>query len=207
MVGTRAAAGRFFRPEEDRTPDTHPVVVLGHDFWSRRFGAAPDIVGATIRLNTRDYRVVGVTEEGFAGTTFIGADLWVPMAMDAHVRASTVSLLDDPRAVWMKAVGRLKPGVTPAQVRDELHPIMVNDLQSHGDDRAAIWGVAVARSGRVPAPLAGPVGGFIGMLGTPSPRSFSSSPAPTWPACCSCGGWIGVASSPRGWRSARPGAG
>ena len=165
VVGTRTAAGRFFLPEEDRTPDTHPVAVLSHAFWSRRFGGDPDIVGGTIRLNTRDYTVVGVAEPGFAGTTFIGADLWVPMAMDRHVRASDVSLLDEPRAVWMKAVGRLNRGATPAQARDELHAIMVNDLNSRGDDRAAIWGVAVAPSGRVPAPLAGPVGGFLAMLG------------------------------------------
>ena len=45
VVGTRPAVGRFFIPEEDRTPGTHPVVVLSHQFWTRRFTADPAVVG------------------------------------------------------------------------------------------------------------------------------------------------------------------
>ena len=165
VVGTRAAAGRFFAPEEDRTPDTHPVVVLSHEFWTRRFDRNKGIVGQTVRLNSRPYTIVGVAEEGFAGTTVIGADVWVPMAMDAHVRADDRSLRDVHRAVWMTALGRLKPGVSVRQARDELDAIMRTYLKERGDDRIDRWGVAVAPSARIPAPLAAPVTGFIGMLG------------------------------------------
>ena len=87
VVGTRPAAGRFFLPDEDRTAGTHPVVVLSHQFWTRRFKADPTIVGQTIRLNNLPYTVVGVAEAGFEGTTFFGTDFWVPVAMEAHVRA------------------------------------------------------------------------------------------------------------------------
>ena len=163
VVGTRPARGRFFLPEEDRTPDTHPVVVLSHEWWSRRFGAREDVVGSTLRLNNRPYTVVGIAEEGFTGTTFIGADCWVPMAMDAHVRAQE-SLRENERAVWLTALGRLKPDATPAQARDELQAIMLNDLKARGDSRLETWGVAVEPSARIPAPLAAPVGGFVGML-------------------------------------------
>lgn len=166
VLGTRPAAGRFFLPEEDATPDTHPVVVLNHEFWTRRFGGRPDLVGTTIRLNNRPYTVVGVAEPGFTGTTFVGTDLWVPMAMDAHVRASTTSLLSEHRAVWMTAVGRLAPGATVHQARDELRAIMRSYLEAHGDEgRRSRWGVAVAPSARVPAPLLMPIGGFVGVLG------------------------------------------
>ena len=165
LVGTRPALGRFFLPEEDRTGGTHPVVVLNHEFWSRRFGQNKDIVGQTLRVNNRPYTVIGVAEPGFEGTTFIGADFWVPMAMEAHVRASDRSLREEHRAVWLTALGRLKPGVTMQQARDELSAIMHNYLTSRGDDRAQRWGVAVTRSARVPAQAAAPVIGFIGMLG------------------------------------------
>ncbi len=50
-----------------------------------RFKADPAIVGQTIRLNNLPYTIVGVGERGFTGTTFVGADFWVPMAMDASV--------------------------------------------------------------------------------------------------------------------------
>jgi predicted permease len=88
------------------------------------------------------------------------------MAMDAAVRASTQSLLDEHNASWMIALGRLAPGVTPAQARDELHGIMRAYLTERGDkQRLERWGVAVARSARVPGPMSRPVVAFIAMLG------------------------------------------
>ena len=165
VVGARPALGRFFLPEEDRTAGSHPVVVLSHEFWSRRLARNSAIVGQSIRLNNRAYTIVGVAEDGFNGTTFIGSDFWVPMAMDQHVRASDQSLLDNHGSVWMTALGRLKPGVSAQQARDELHAIMHNYLQERGDSRVERWGVAVAPSARIPAPMSAPVSGFIGMLG------------------------------------------
>jgi hypothetical protein len=126
LLGTRAAAGRFFLPEEDRTPGTHPVAVLTHAFWTRRFNADPTIVGTTMRLNGMPYTIVGVAEEGFTGTGIIGTDFWVPFAMEQHVRSADASLLANNIAVWHVALGRLKPGVTPAQAHEELTAIMRN---------------------------------------------------------------------------------
>jgi predicted permease len=165
VVGARPALGRFFLPEEDRTADSHPVVVLSYEFWSRRFAQSSGSIGQPIRLNNRPYTIVGVAEEGFTGTTLLGADFWVPMAMDAHVRAGDQSLLDNHSSVWMTALGRLKPGVGLQQARDELHAIMHGYLEERGDSRVDRWGVAVARSARIPAPIAGPVSGFVGVLG------------------------------------------
>jgi predicted permease len=165
VVGTRPAAGRFFLPEEDRTPGTHPVVVLSHEFWQRRFGGDATVVGSAIRLNNLPYTVVGVAQDGFTGTTFIGTDVWVPMAMDAHVRAADRSFLDQNDIVWMTALGRLKPGVTVQQARDELGAIMKTFMRERNDPRIDRWEIAVAPSTRVPAAISGPFVGFIGVLG------------------------------------------
>ena len=165
VVGTRTAAGRFFAPDEDRTAGTHPVVVLAHQIWTRRFSGDPNIVGRTIRLNNLPFTVIGVAEPGFIGTTFIGTDMWIPMAMDAHVRAADTSLLEQNRAVWMTAIGRLKPGVTIQQARAELSAIMKNFMREHNDSRIERWDIAVAPSRRVPAAAATAVLGFIGVLG------------------------------------------
>jgi putative ABC transport system permease protein len=164
VVGTRTAAGRFFLPEEDRTTGTHPVAVLSHDLWIRRFGGDPALIGQSIRLNNLPYTVIGVAEPGFTGTTFMGTDMWVPMAMDAHVRAADTSLRDTHGAVWMTSIGRLKPGVTASQARQELDAIMKNYLREQNDPRVETWGIAVAQSARVPAGIAGPVVGFVGVL-------------------------------------------
>jgi predicted permease len=165
VVGTRAATGRFFLPEEDRTAGTHPVVVLSHDFWARRFKGDAALIGQTIRLNNLPYTVIGVAEPGFTGTTFLGTDMWVPMAMDAHVRAADTSLREVHRAVWMTAIGRLTPGVTVQQARQELDAVMKTYLREQNDSRVETWGVAVAPSARIPAAIATPVVGFVGVLG------------------------------------------
>lgn len=166
VTGTRAAEGRFFLAEEDRTAGTHPVAVLAHGFWQRRFAGDRSIVGQTLRLNNLPFTVVGIAEEGFTGTSLIGVDLWIPMAMDAHVRAADRSLREAHDAVWMTAIGRLKPGVTLPQVREELNALLASYLQDRGDARRQRWGIAVATSARIPSPMAGPVVGFVAVLGT-----------------------------------------
>src|SRR4029079_18018448 len=55
VIGVTPALGRFFVADEDRTPGTHPVLVLTHQFWTRRFHADSSIVGQTIRLNNLPY--------------------------------------------------------------------------------------------------------------------------------------------------------
>ncbi len=56
--------GRAFNAEEDK-PGTQLVTILSHEFWQRRFGADPDIIGSSITLDNRPFTVVGVTPAGF----------------------------------------------------------------------------------------------------------------------------------------------
>jgi predicted permease len=164
-LGTRPAAGRFFLPEEDRSPGAVPVIVLSHAFWTNRFRGDPAVVGTTLTLSGRPYAIVGVAEPGFTGTSIINADFWVPFAMEQHVRSSDTSLLSNPDAVWHTALGRLQPGVSIAQAKDELNAIMTTDFKERGDRRLDQWTIAVSPSSRIPAPARGPVSGFIALLG------------------------------------------
>jgi len=166
VLGTRPALGRFFLPEEDRTPGTHAVVVLNHRFWMQRFEGSRAVLGRTVRLNGRPYTIIGITEEGFTGSSVITADFWVPFAMEQHVRASDSSLLDNPNAVWHMAIGRLKPGVTVSQAQQELDAIATNYLRETRDQRADGWGISIVASGRVPVPGRMPLIGFLAVLGT-----------------------------------------
>jgi hypothetical protein len=90
LLGVKAAIGRAFLPEEDRTPGTHPVVVLSYSAWQSRFGGDPAIVGRAIKFNGLDYTVVGVAAEGFKGTDTIGGapDCWVPINPSESSRRS-----------------------------------------------------------------------------------------------------------------------
>ncbi|HKQ74246.1 MAG TPA: ABC transporter permease [Blastocatellia bacterium] len=112
VLGVRAALGRAFAPDEDRTLGTHPVVVISHELWRRRFAADPALIGKTIRLNQRDFTVIGVAAEGFGGSVVgLSLDLWAPIMMTPQL-TSTPDILDGRASQWLQAIGRLKGGVT-----------------------------------------------------------------------------------------------
>ena len=128
LLGVRPAAGRFFIPEEDRTPGTHLVAVLSDGFWKRRFGADPSVVGATLTLNGNGFAVVGVTPPGFQGVNTLGGpDLWVPLMTHPQVLTGFMAEnLRDRRALLFNMGGRLKPGVTAGQAEASLKTIAAN---------------------------------------------------------------------------------
>ena len=164
VLGTRPAAGRFFRTDEDQAPDAVPVVVLEHAFWTRRFGASPDIVGQTIRVNGRPYGVVGVAEPGFHGSTVTGTDMWMPFAMAPHVTGRAGDeLLTAHGPVWHLAVARLKPGVSMTQARDELNALLA-PLKSAHPDAYGRWAMEVLPSARIPGEFRTPVLTFVAIL-------------------------------------------
>jgi predicted permease len=141
LLGVKAAIGRTFLPEEDRTPGTHPVVVLSYGAWQRRFGGDPAIVGRSIKLNGLDYTVVGVAVEGFKGTNAIGGgpDCWAPMMMHDQV---LIKLFRDTfnarRAMIFNVIGRLKPGVTEQQAETAMRAIgrrLEQDYPNYNDKR------------------------------------------------------------------------
>src|SRR5205085_4819920 len=67
VVGVTPLMGRTFTPDDDRTPGAHPVLVLSHNYWIRRFGRDPAIVGRSLRGNTQLMTVLGVHPPEFGG--------------------------------------------------------------------------------------------------------------------------------------------
>jgi macrolide transport system ATP-binding/permease protein len=120
-LGVRPARGRFFLPEEDRTPATHPVVVISHGLWRRRFAADPAVIGKTVILNGYRYTIVGVAPSEFTGTTCgVVSDLYVPTMMQAQAQPGNRSMLDNRNAGWLSLIGRLKPNVSREQAQTVL---------------------------------------------------------------------------------------
>lgn len=112
VLGVRAAQGRMLTQDDDRQRLGHPVVVLTHAYWQRRFGAAAGIVGRKLDVNGKLFEVVGVAEPGFHGVE-IGrvAALFLPMAMKPWV-TPTWDDMEARRVMWLNPVARLRAGVT-----------------------------------------------------------------------------------------------
>ena len=139
-LGVSAALGRVLLPDDDGAPGAHPVVVLGHAFWSSRFGRSPDILNQKIAINGQPMVVVGVAAASFNGITPGSTpDLYVPIAMKRTV-TPTWDGLEDPRTRWMNIFARLKPGMTmpKAQAATDVvyRSILENELAGAGRMRS-----------------------------------------------------------------------
>jgi len=136
MLQIKPVMGRAFAPDEDGAPGAHPVVVLGHSLWQRRFASDPNIVGKTLRLNNRQFQVIGVAPESFKGTKFgLSMDFWAPMAMVGELSGSA-DLLTSRDSHWLTILGRLKPGVGVSQASAEMNAISLRLNQAYMDERS-----------------------------------------------------------------------
>ena len=129
VLGVGAEKGRVITPEDDLTPGAHPVVVVSHGLWQRRFGGEQNIVGRQMLLNGHNFTIIGVAPPEFGGAQLgVVRDLYVPMMMQAIVRPPRggysgemdPDLLKKRGNRWLYSVGRLKPGVTIGQAQAEL---------------------------------------------------------------------------------------
>lgn len=77
MLGIPAELGRAILPEEDRH-GAPKVVVLSDSLWRSRFGAAANVVGSTIQLNSEPYQVVGVMPPHFNFPS-PATEMWIPL--------------------------------------------------------------------------------------------------------------------------------
>jgi predicted permease len=115
VLGVGPALGRTFTAEDDRQAGEHPVLILSHRFWLRRFGGDPGILNQTLLVNGRAMTVVGVTPRGFHGIE-VGRspDVMVPLAMKAQMTPTWDDRLNR-RARWVNLMARLKPGISLEQ--------------------------------------------------------------------------------------------
>ena len=163
MLGVKPALGRFFTPEDDKAPGAHPVAVVTHDCWQRRFAGDPNIVGKNVLVNGRSYTIIGVAAPGFYGAE-IGykTEMWFPMMMLAQIEAGRDYLND--RGTWNFFVqGRLKPGVSVAQAEAALKNIAAQLAREFPKENEGIT-IALSPPGLFGAFMRGPIMGFAGVL-------------------------------------------
>jgi macrolide transport system ATP-binding/permease protein len=141
MLGVRAAHGRVFTPDDDRTPNAHAVVVISDHLWRTRFNADPQTIGRTTYLNGNSFTIIGILQPSFTGTVFANTtDFWAPVMMESQLaevglRPIEVSCAHvggkkdcaPPRETGnFRILGRLKSDVTPEVASAQLTAISAN---------------------------------------------------------------------------------
>ncbi|MPY90290.1 MAG: FtsX-like permease family protein [Luteitalea sp.] len=151
VLGAESALGRTFRAE-DSAPGATPTVLLGWDLFERRFGADPSIVGRQILVNDEPTTVIGVMPPTFR--LLLPPDSAVPDRLQVW-QPFWHDFEGGPRgALFLRVVGRMRPGVTIAQARADLDAIAGRITRERDRARAFIT-VALQADGvrEVRAPL------------------------------------------------------
>jgi len=128
VLGVVPQLGRAFRQDEDQVPGRDAVVVLGPDFWKQEFAGDPSVLGRHIRLNGREFTVIGVAPKTFPGMQIFGRpDFYMPLAM-ARVFSTNPqkNFLEDRDDRELNVKARLKPGTTMRAARSELAVLVQN---------------------------------------------------------------------------------
>jgi len=114
-LGAPLFRGRAFTLDEEQPGSEIPSLIVSHSYW-RKNGSDPDLLGKTRQINGRIFTIVGITPEGFTGTTaMISPELYLPLGMYE-------SMMNDFEGHGLKlaarnnhvlvVVGRLREGMT-----------------------------------------------------------------------------------------------
>jgi predicted permease len=131
LLSVNPILGRDFSSAEDQLGGA-PAVILSGGFWKTKFGSSSDIIGKTLNLDGTDYTVVGVIPENFyfccETINFRLSDIYVPIG------ASKDPWMSDRRITpGVRAVGRMKQGVTLAQASADMDGVARNLAAAYPD--------------------------------------------------------------------------
>ena len=95
-LGVTPVLGRAWPEVRELTAPVHPVAVISHGYWQRRFGGSAKVLGRTLTVNGNALTVIGVTPPGFTGAWLeLPVDIWTPLSMQLPVRYSQDYSADD----------------------------------------------------------------------------------------------------------------
>ena len=140
MLGLTANPGRTIVPEDDN-PTAAPVAVISASYWHTRFASDPGIVGRVIHVNNAPVTIVGVmtTAVRIRSRRFATSRTspfpcrWTrrwPTPVHRHQVNRPTARLQQPTTWWLQVMGRLNPGVTPAQVHANFDGVFQHTARS-----------------------------------------------------------------------------
>ncbi len=134
MLGVAPAIGRDFTESDDHEATWH-VVLLTDRVWRTGFGARPDIVGASLNLYGRSYRVIGVLPARFEPLIsehfYQRAEVFAPLGYEVGGDSSCRS------CQHLRAIGRLAPNASTEAARAELAAVHAELRREHPSDYTA----------------------------------------------------------------------
>jgi predicted permease len=119
VLGVGALRGRVFEAGGEAALAASPGVLISENYWQKRFGGDPAIVGKVVRLNGAAFKIVGVTPHNFVGTFISAPDFWLPLSLEPLVHPSD-NWLQNREESRCHVYGRLAAGVRLREAEAEM---------------------------------------------------------------------------------------
>ena len=114
--GLQPTLGRLLMQQDDRTPGAHPYAVISYDYWSRRFGQDPKVIGRTFHLGEQVFEIVGVGPKDFTGIEpGTATEIFLPTMMHRWVTREDAS--------WHRTLALVAPGTAMEPLRAKLDAV------------------------------------------------------------------------------------
>jgi predicted permease len=150
LLGRQALHGRPLQPG-----DPQSIAVISHQYWMRRFGGDPNVVGRKVRASGAavPIEIAGVMPEGFvfpyrsmlgpSGFTRASQpDVWLPLTRAGEARLVDASGQPHRSIHFLAVIGRLAPGVTREEAARAVTALARQREQEFPDTNAG-WGITV----------------------------------------------------------------
>ncbi|MGA9669100.1 MAG: ABC transporter permease [Terracidiphilus sp.] len=161
-LGIQPYLGRFYHASDEHGQNSAPYVVLSYAYWHGHFHGDPGMVGRSVQINKHQLTIIGVAPPDFRGTElFFAPELWIPMVEQPTIEGYNSLQQRSNHSEFV--VGRLKPGVTPAQATADLTTLATWLAKTYPNDDEGV-SFTLARPGLVGDMLGGPARAFVAGL-------------------------------------------
>jgi predicted permease len=161
-LGIQPYLGRFFHAADEHGTDSAPLIVLSYSYWHGHFHDDKGVVGKVVEINKHPLTVIGVAPPEFRGTElFFSPAMWIPMVEQPTVEGYDALKYRGNHNDFV--IGRLKPGVTPAQATEDLNALGAWLSKTYPSDDEGVK-FTVARPGLLGDMLGKPARAFVAGL-------------------------------------------
>ena len=125
--GLRPRAGRLFSDSDD--VEGAPIAaVMSYETWKNNYAGDSTVIGSTFYVNTKPVTIAGIAPEGFYGDrlSVTPPDFYLPI--QSMPALANVPYVHDPDGNWLYMIGRVKPGVSQAQLQAKLSGLLRQSL-------------------------------------------------------------------------------
>ncbi len=120
VLGVGALRGRTFAEGDSLKGAASPLALISENYWQKRFGRDPQVLGKTVRLNGIAFTIIGITPHNFVGTNVEAPDFWIPMGFEPLVHPDD-NWVRNRENLCCRLYARLAPGVGIDQAQAEMN--------------------------------------------------------------------------------------